>query len=130
MNKLLIPALYSVAIFISVQTSHAAADEVLSGKTGHSKSISVLTCDDMTAVTEAMDYMKHDPRNPNLLTIMQQGNCSPLDPSVSFNIIKQYIWQIPAGPQRLAQIEIPYPQNPSLPPATQWILESDIDHGN
>ncbi|WP_248769130.1 hypothetical protein [Pseudomonas sp. MWU12-2345] len=122
MRKILI----SASIAIALLAAHTAQADDLIGKTFHSRDSEVLTCDDMTAVPEAMDYIKHDPNNANLLTIMQQGNCSPLDPSVNFKVTKQYVWQIPAGPQRLAQIEIQFAQNPNMQPAKQWILESDI----
>jgi len=115
-----------VAPLLLSTASYADGDKNLIGKTSHSINSDVLTCDDMTAVPEASDYMRNDPNNSNLLTIMQQGNCSPLDPSVNFKIIKQVTWQIPAGPQKLAQIEIPFLQNPNMQPMKQWILESDI----
>ena len=124
MKKVLM-SLSCVAIF-SVAALSAQADTGQGKESFHSKNNNALACSDMTAVPEASDYILHDPTNPNLLTVMTQGRCSPISPNVKFEVIQQYTWQIPAGPQQLVQISIPMIDSPSMPNDIEWMMKSDV----
>ncbi|MDY7560223.1 hypothetical protein QN366_01635 [Pseudomonas sp. CCC3.2] len=122
--KLLISFSCAGILFAVAVSAHANSGQ----ETGlyHSKSSEALACSDMAAVPEASDYILHDPANPNLLKIMTQGGCSPISPTVKFDVIKRYTWQIPAGPQQLVQVSIPMINNPSMPHDIEWMMQSDV----
>ena len=82
-------------------------------------------CSDKTVIAEIYDLTMHDPNNPQITELAQQGNCTPI--LINFSVIKLETLQVPAGPQKIAEVSIPNTINPAMPPDTGWMMEADIE---
>lgn len=110
-----------VVMLVLAWCSAANAAQLFQARAGGSGWV----CSDKTVMPELHDLAMHDPNNPYIAKLATHGNCSPI--LANFTVIGKETLKVPAGPQKLVEIAIPNATDPSMPPDTAWMMESDIE---
>ena len=87
---------------------------------------SQMACKDKTVIPKLVEAIKHNPDDPQIHSLMVQGNCMPVLPTASFSVLSRETIQAPTGLEKLVEISVPIEDSPNMPPDISWMMAGDV----